>query len=141
MTILCHVSDKKLDVLSPQPPENAICFSEDVFISYFGEYLYLFDLNKIRCKFGLVKQKTEGLFSIHEINHRSTSIGKIYYRSKPLKDEWRCFEPIDVKKYAIGVLEHWNHTEGVIGKHTINGKMTEVAVNLMKLDMDALLRL
>ena len=132
MTIICHVSDKKLDILIPQELENAICFSENKFITYFGQYLYLFDLEVMIENFNIQRMPTTGLYSHRFLHGQPENIERLAYRSQSLGWEWRCFEPVDVEKFSLGVLEHWNHMRGIVGKGTVEGKMTEMAIDLMR---------
>ena len=127
-TIICHVSDKKYDILIPQPPENAICFSENKFITYFGQFLYLFDLDTMIKNFNIRKLPTSGLTSTHYLNYDE----RIQFKSQSLGHEWRIFGPIEVDKHAIGVIEHWNHANGTIGKGSIEGPMNKIIIDLMR---------
>ena len=132
-TILCHVSDEKYDILTPQPPENAICLSENKFISYFGQYLYLFDLDKLRQNFYLERLPTTGLYMSTYVNPELINgIDRIFFKSQDLGYEWRCYKSIDVNKYCIGIIEHWNHMKGIIGKRGIDGAIQEIAIDLMR---------
>jgi len=135
MTILCHVSDKLYPVLEPQKPDNCIYFSENKFISFFGEYLYLFDLKTLQDNFRIKKRPTTGLKTMCFIENR-LGPEEIRYHSKSLEWEWVCYNPIPVDQFALGVIEHWNHMEGVIGMSGINNSLQEIAVNLMEPNND-----
>ena len=133
MTIICHVSDEKHKVLMPQEPTNAICFSEDTFITYFGQYLYLFDLDLMRDVFQLEKLPTTGITGLQELGGYGFDLDDIIlrYKSRSLELEWRCYQPVDVDKYALGVIEHWNHMDGVIGKGAVSEAMSNIAIDLL----------
>lgn len=131
-TIICHVSDKRYDVLYPQPPENAICLSENKFITYFGQYLYLFDLDTMIKNFNIKKTTTTGLNSLFHLNPEYLGLEYLQYSSQSLGYEWRIYEPIDVDKYCIGIIEHWNHMKGIIGKASVDGTIQKIAVDLMR---------
>ena len=126
--ILCHVSDEKYDVLIPQPPENAVCLSENKFVTFFGQYLYLFDIDVLKRNFRIRRLPTTGLYSSVSLNNYDT----IRYESQSLGYEWRVYEPIDVKKYSIGVVEHWDHMKGVVGKYRVDKAVKNIAVDLMR---------
>ena len=126
MTIICHVSDKKLDFLIPQNPKDAICFSEDKFITFFGQYLYLFDLKTMIDNFDIRKIPTTGITSLHYLPYDQV----LRYKSQSLGFEWRVFEPISVEQFSLGVIEHWNHLNGTIGHGSIEQPLKEVAINL-----------
>jgi len=129
--ILCHVSDEKYDVLIPQPPTDAICLSENKFITYFGQYLYLFELGVLERDFKIRKLQTTGLWGQAWIPE-SLGCDTIRYRSQSLEYEWRVYEPIDVEKYSIGIVEHWDHMKGVIGKYRVDEAVQNIAVDLMR---------
>jgi len=131
-TILCHVSDEKYDILTPQPPENVIYFSENSFITYFGQYLYLFDLDTMIENFNIEKVTTTGLAHLLNLNSEYSDCEYLRYSSQSLGYEWRIYEPIDVDKYCIGIIEHWNHMKGVIGKSGVDDAMKEIAIDLMR---------
>lgn len=126
MTIICHVSDQKLDFLIPQNPGNAICFSEDKFITFFGQYLYLFDLKTMIDNFNIQKVETTGLTHEHYLPHDQV----LRYKSQSLEFEWRVFEAISVERFSLGVLEHWNHLNGTIGYGSIKQPLDQIAINL-----------
>ena len=121
------MSDKKLDFLIPQKPTNAICFSEDKFITYFGQYLYLFDLKTMIENFDIQKVVTAGLTNLRYLPYDQV----IRYDSQSLKYEWRVFEPISVKRFSLGVIEHWDHLNGTIGKGSVDEPLKKIAINLM----------
>ena len=127
VTIICHVSDKKLDFLIPQKPTNAICFSEDKFITFFGQYLYLFDLKIMVENFNIQKVETTGLTSLRYLPYDQV----IRYDSQSLEYEWRVFEPISVERFSLGVIEHWDHLSGTIGKGSVDESLEKIAINLM----------
>ena len=54
------------------------------------------------------------------------------YKSQSLGFEWRIFEPISVERFSLGMLEHWNHLNGTIGKGSVDGPLTKIAINLMQ---------
>ena len=126
--ILCHVSNERHDVLIPQPPTDAICLSENKFITFFGQYLYLFDIDVLKRNFRIRRLPTTGLYSSVSLNNYDT----IRYESQSLGYEWRVYEPIDVKKYSIGVIEHWDHMKGVVGKYRVDKAVQNIAVDLMR---------
>lgn len=141
MTILCHVSNEKHDILIPQKPENAICFSEDKFVTYFGQYLYLFDLDVLTQNFNIRKVLTEGCQGscfLHSEYHQNEVLK---YKSQPLGYEWRIYEPVDVDRFALGVIEHWNHMQGIIGKGSVERAMTGICIDLMRYSHNDLLKL
>lgn len=121
--VLCHVSDKKYDVL--KPIDRYIYFSENNFISYFGQYLYIFDKQLLIDKYGVVKQVSKGLCSTFQMDYEF-----VYFKSKELGGEWISQSEINTSD-AICILEHWNHMEGVIGKRGLQGKVEEIGINLM----------
>lgn len=131
-TIICHVSDKRYDILRPRPPEDAICFSENTFITFFGQYLYLFDLDVMEENFFVRKVSTEGVIGLMQLMPEHTGYNQMRYESKPLGHEWRIHEPIQVDKFALGVVEHWNHMKGTIGVESVNHTMHEITVDLMR---------
>ena len=128
MTIICHVSDQKLDFLIPQAPENTVCFSENKFITYFGQYLYLFDLQTMIENFNIKKVPTTGLTYFRYLPDNQV----LRYRSQSLQFEWRIFETISVKQFSLGVIEHWDHLNGTIGKGSIDKPLQEIAINLIQ---------
>lgn len=133
MTILCHVSDKKVYTLEPQEPTGAICFSEDKFITYFGEYLYLFDLATLQENFRIEKLPTTGLYHTQYLPPEGKEV--IQYRSKSLEYEWRVYDCIPVDEFALGMLEHWNHMEGFIGKGSVESALHKMTIDLMSYDI------
>jgi len=133
MKIICHVSDIRVANLQPRPPENAICFSEDKFCSYFGKFLYLFDLDNIKRHFRIERIPTTGVYSSTSVDPEMyNGINNVRYQSYHLGWEWRCYDSIPIEQYAIGVLEHWNHMEGVIGTYTVDEAVRRYTVDLMK---------
>ena len=139
MTIICHVSDKKLDILIPQKPEGAICFSENKFITYFGQYLYLFELERLKENFRIEKVPTTGLASMRTVSPElCDGIERIRYKSKSLGWEWRCYSSIPVDEFALGVLEHWNHMEGIVDEPAIPAKYLSIYIDETESALDSL---
>lgn len=126
MDILCHVSDKRFGILMPNN-DNVIYFSENTFISYFGKFLYLFDKNILVKKYGAMKQSSGSLGFTRMVSPNE----HYYFKSKDLGVEWIVHTPIDVEKDCLGVLEHWNHMGGVIGKENFSKRVFEVSMDLM----------
>ena len=131
-TIICHVSDQKHDVLIPQQPENAICFSENKFITYFGQYLYLFDLETMEKHFNIIKLPTGGICGTCQMSPEASGLDYLRYESQGLGHEWRIYEPVDIHKYCLGIVEHWNHMVGVVGKSGPDIALMEVCVDLLR---------
>ena len=96
------------------------------------KYLYLFDLETMEKNFHIRKTSTEGLTHYTQLHPESMSENCLRYASQPLGYEWRVYGPIDVDKYCIGILEHWNHMRGIIGKGSVDGAMRELAIDLMQ---------
>jgi len=128
MIILCHVSDKRLRVLKPNGKDNCIYFSQNKFISYFGQYLYLFDLDVLKANFRIKKKVTGSLIGTLECPLPIKSYWK--YKSQSLKWEWRVYDPINVKEFSIGVVEHWNYTKGTFETYDFSGDLMKWAVDL-----------
>ena len=107
-TIICHASNKLLTVLKPMPPNDAIFFSQDCFLTCFGQYLYLFDLDVLMENFNMEKNISPPLISLkHPLkNANINEFDRIYFYGQKLKAEWQCKDEIDVKKYSLGVIKH-----------------------------------
>lgn len=112
--LLFHVSNEKYDTLRPKKEDNyeeCICFSENAFISYFGQHLYIFDFQTLNSNFNVRKLDSEWLYQQRSI-YGNPNADRYKYRSKPLGFEYRIYEPINVDRYALGVAKHWNHMDG-----------------------------
>jgi len=131
--LLFHVSDEKYAVLDPdncKTSDNCIFFSKNIFISYFGQFLYIFDYKALEEDFRIHCVNTDG------IDYHREQIGRYYkkteyrYRSQPLGMEYRIYDKIDVERYCLGIAEHYNSEKGefqifsdnLIEKFIINGE-------------------
>ena len=109
--ILIHVSDVKVGTLVPGP-DGVVYLSEGCFISHFGKYVYLFDKDSLmRSGLPIVEAYSDGLYAQLESHTRDWSVS---FKSKPLGKEFQVASRIDVKRYALGVVEHWNHLDGQV---------------------------
>ena len=113
--LLFHVSRKKHNVLMPKPGkkhgvkkyEKCVCFSMDKFISYFGQWIYIFDYEYLKGLFKIIKKESRGLQTITTDDKK-----KYTYEATHLGFEYRIFKPIDVNKHAISVAKNYNCLEG-----------------------------
>ena len=111
--VLLHCCDFKTDVLDPARYDiGYICLSEDNFVGYLGQWLYVFDLGLLRNKFSIEKSNTEGMFlNIRAGDH------DYHYRSQSLGVEYRIHEKIVVADYAICVVKNFNVMEGKLERY------------------------
>lgn len=111
--IVVHVSDQRLDVLKPQPQTNGrdcIYFSVGKFISYFGQWVYIFSKPAIeRLRHDVVKPA--GCISSFHKSVIPEIERKYQYRGRELPEEWRVYEPA-YAALALCVVENWNYTKG-----------------------------
>ena len=107
--LLFHCSEFNVKILDPiNYSENAICFSENSFVSALGQWLYIFEYEILNNNFGLKQLNSGGLTSYYkgmDISYK--------FASKPLGKEYRIFYKIDVEKYALFVVENFNVLDGV----------------------------
>ncbi len=115
--ILVHVSDVNVDVLQPGS-DGYIYLSEGCFISHFGKFVYLFNkMDLMKSGLPIEEQYSDGLAARVE-----TSTRRLDFHSKALQKEFRVAAAIDIKKFALGVIEHWNHLDGNL-VHTLGEVM------------------
>jgi hypothetical protein len=117
--LLIHTSDKKVDILMPSKVDGVerpcICFSLNQFIPFFGDYVYLFERDELVDKFKVGKYPTKGVEQASKLFHPKTGEEISYrYQSGDLGWEYRIYEPVDVQRYAIGVITNFNHMQGVL---------------------------
>jgi hypothetical protein len=134
MTILCHVSEEKVSIL--KPINGYVYFSEDCFISMFGRYLYLFDKDLLIKKYGAKKQNSTSACAVLAMTPYASikepvNYDRLYFFSDQLGIEWVVSEDIDVIRDSLGILEHWNHMRGVIGRDTITERLWEYKIDLL----------
>ena len=112
--LLIHTSHIKTDILIPNKiPGGCICFSLNQFISYFGEYIYIFKRKTLEKDFYIEIIPSGGV----ELYFRGFKAGldKEYrYRSEDLGQEFRIYSSIDVQRYGIGIMTNFNHMKGVL---------------------------
>lgn len=117
--LLIHTSNVRVDVLEPNKlpgfDRPCICFSLNQFISFFGEYIYLFKKDILEKNFFIEKVPTEGVGLYDEVNVNRITI-EYRYRSDKLGNEFRIYDPIDVQRYGLGVVTNFNHLKGVLEK-------------------------
>lgn len=114
--LLIHTSNKKVDILIPNKvpgyPEPCIFFSLNQFISYFGEYVYLFEKDILEKNFFVESNPTRGV-------EYSVKLGfeKEYrYNSKDLGQEFKIYQPIDIQRYCMGIIINFNYLKGTLEK-------------------------
>jgi len=110
--LLIHTSNVRVDILEPQKlpgyDKLCICFSLNQFVSYFGEYVYLFDRIILEKNFYVEVLPSGGV----ECSIRLRFDKEYRYRSEDLGQEFRIYEPIDVQRYGIGIITNFNHLKG-----------------------------
>lgn len=116
MNIITHTTDKLFDTLVPQPvgKEKCICFAKGCFISWFGQYVYLFDLDRLKADGFTVKKIKSGCGVAAQVKVEKYNAHHAYESHEKLDYEYRVYEPINVKKYAVGVIKHFNHVDGIL---------------------------
>jgi len=116
--LLIHTSNVRVDILEPQKLQGydrpCICFSLNQFVSYFGEYVYLFYRIVLEKDFYVEVLPSMGVKS--SIRLHSDRVREYRYRSEDLGQEFRIYKPIDVKHYGIGVITNFNHLKGILEK-------------------------
>jgi len=115
--LLIHTSDKLVDILKPNKvceyDRPCICFALNQFISYFGEYIYLFDMETLEENFFIKIIPTKGVEAYTYVS--GMGFDKEYrYSSQPLKEEFRIYESIDLKRYCLGIISNFNYLKGVL---------------------------
>jgi hypothetical protein len=110
--LLYHVSDFKVDILKPQCyRESSICFSEDCFLGFLGQYLYIFSFDVLSNNFNLTKNMTGGAKA-----YCKTETGKgakeYLFSSKSIDYEYRVYESIQINKYCLSVVKNYNVLKG-----------------------------
>ena len=111
-SLLFHVSHEKVDIIEPKAPDPGdrpcICMSEGRFISYFGEWIYIFDWNLLARHVEMERRTTGGV--VWQMKGRYER--RYSFVGRRLEQEWRIYDPIPVQELAIGVVEDWNYTKG-----------------------------
>ena len=130
MDLLIHVSDIKTNILDPNIKGlGYVCFSENIFISHFGQYIYLFDKKVLDENFKLFEQFSGSLGFVGNMERY-----KYRFESVSLEKEYRIYTPINVNKFGIGVITQFNHLKGVFEKQCIE---TMIEVTKHKFDWSA----
>ena len=109
--LLFHVSPLKIKKKLKRK-NNYIAFTKNKFVSYFGNYIYIFDFNKLNKDFNLIKydNKDEGHIKV------TVNFLKKWrrFQSQNLRYEWRVYgKDIDLDKYCIGVTCHFNESKNL----------------------------
>ena len=124
--LLIHTSDKKVDILKPNKisewDKPCICFSLNQFVSFFGEYIYLFQKKILEENFFVEKVLSKGVGSSSTTYFKHVPT-KYRYRSEDLGYEFRVYQPIDAQRYCLGIITNFNHLKGVL-ERKINEKIT-----------------
>jgi hypothetical protein len=117
--LLIHTSDKKVDVLLPQSEHEdcrpCICFSLNQFISFFGQYTYLFEKEILEKNFAVRRIPSQGVECFANVrgNFEQHEQG-VRFVSQELGWEFRVYEPINVERYWLAILTNFNHMKGVL---------------------------
>jgi len=115
--LLIHTSNIKVDILKPSKSSGSdrpsICFSSNQFISFFGEYIYIFKKKVLEENFFVdsLPSKGVGLYMTESLRYIPI---EYKYRSQDLGIEFRIYQPIDVPRYCLGVVTNFNHLKGVL---------------------------
>lgn len=128
--LLIHTTDVRVDVLKPAPvagDEPCICFSLNIFIAHFGQYVYLFDKAEMRRCFRVERRPSRGV-EIAMFISRGSYEDAIGFRGQDLGDEYRIYEPIDVDEHCIAVIKNFNHMKGVLERR-FKDKVTKEAID------------
>lgn len=129
--LLFHVSDKKYDILRPILPEDYLYFSMNCFLSFFGNWIYIFDFQALSKNFDIQKYPS----SCIEQKCSGRRGQKYSFRSQNLETEYRIYRhPIIVNKYALGIVKHFNESKGVLRTILRNEIIKEESVNFGKKD-------
>ncbi|MCK4686616.1 MAG: hypothetical protein KAT66_00640 [Candidatus Lokiarchaeota archaeon] len=107
--LLFHLSSKKFRK-KLKVNNGCISFSLNEFWSRFGNYCYIFDYDTLKKDFRIEKcknrQKWKYSLSVKDKIHN--------FHSKKMATEYLVFEDIDLEKYCLGVVKHFNESEGII---------------------------
>lgn len=116
--LLFHASKKKL-YKTLKTNNGYICFSKNTFLSYFGDYIYIFSMDQLKKDFKIQKGPMSGII---------VEYSKMRLEGAQLKEEYRIFEDIDLKKYCLGRCKHFNESKDFVSicKDIIIGIETEV---------------
>lgn len=133
--LLFHVSDKIYPVLLPKQNDNyekSICLSENCFISHFGQYLYIFEKQILHDNFCMKEVSTEGLHRYICLNTKEPQ--EIRFRSDSLGKEYRIYRPIDIDKFCLGIVEHFNHLKGELETRMMDYSFNEMRKDHKRID-------
>ena len=115
--LLIHTSNIKVNILKPSKSlgsnRPSVCFSLNQFISFFGEYIYIFSKKVLEENFFVDQLDSEGVGLY--LTHYLRNIPVAYeYRSQKLGKEFRIYQSIDVPRYCLGVITNFNHLQGIL---------------------------
>jgi hypothetical protein len=130
--ILIHATNIKTKILFPHKipgGDICICFSLNKFISYFGEYNYLFWKSELERDFKVKELSPSG--SIRVIN--KISYNKEYRFTSDFVDrEFRIYQPIEIDIYCIGIIQNFNYMKGILEKKFQDKIVEKEIINLSK---------
>lgn len=128
--LLYHSFDRRVDILEPRKYScGCICLSEGVFLGYLGEYLYIFEHETLQKHFNLTSNPTTGAQAFSRVNFEQKRM--YHFISDSIEKEFRIYEPIDIGRYAIGVVQNYNVLKGeLLIKKLNNTVMSRERINL-----------
>ncbi len=85
-----------------------MCFSRGTFISHFGQFIYICDLDELCQHFRVERIPSSGLF----LDIKGDENKRYVFKSKELGIEYRVYNSIIVDQFCLDVVEHWNYLEG-----------------------------
>jgi len=130
MDLYFHVSEERHGILRPTKNDNyeeCICLSLNCFISYLGQYVYIFDRATLDKTFHVREIATSGYAGMIGNGYQGRSIR---FKGQSLGNEYRIYDPIDVEKFAIGVFEHFNHTRGIVEQYLDGELMSSIRTDV-----------
>lgn len=117
--LLIHTSSVRVDVLEPNKLPGftipCVCFSRNQFISYFGEYVYLFSKSVLEEDFFVEQCYSKGVQACHYVDMEGMP-SEYRFKSEDLGYEYRVYHSVDVRRYGLGVITNFNHLRGVLEK-------------------------
>ena len=124
--MLIHTSDVKVSTLDPSFSKGEKCiYLAEKIIPDLGKFVYVFPEEYLLASHRSNKRPTQGFF-----NHQRHRFNEYHYRSQPLGEEIQIFDPINVKRFAVAVIEMYCSTKGRLDT-LLNGEiMSREMINL-----------
>ena len=122
MNILIHVSDKRgLEWLDPEMGEDGyVYFFSNAFMSYFGQFLYLFGYKELSKHFEIERGASSFVSAGMGVRQDYGGARHITFNSDRIPFEYKIRSPIDVARFCLGVIENFNYLKGEVEERLTN---------------------